>query len=952
MARFRPLIALLLAPLLLSLQPQAQSAPDAPVGKFEDLAALQNRIQEVVRKVRPAVVAVRMAGSSGSGCFISDDGWVATAGHVSGTAVGTKCTIITYGGQSLPAEVFGWHEKMDYGLIKADTGGKKVPFCELGESGKVKAGQWLIPMGHPLGPEPGRDAVVRAGRCLVPENARSMIVTDAPVISGDSGGPVFDLGGKIIAINQSIQTNNVSVNNVTPVDLYKELLPKFKNKEGFGNARGPQWGSGMREAPEGSLTGNEPREYQQAVEALQDRKLKRSCELFDKLLAPAKRPPEVLYNAACAYSLYAAELKDKEADAMAAKAVATLKRSVEAGWADLDHAEKDSDLDPLRQRKDYIEWLTWARRANAKPLIGLRVRSRSGIRIDDVSPNSPAEAAGLQVDDVIERVGMQKLENASDWVEWAIERGLTKDDELRISRKGKRVTASLMIPPFGAKVFGQGGAKIIELVEGGLAFNAGLRIGDIIEEVGEAKIGSTLDFANAMLNVPSTEEASLMVRRGYSKELIKFSYGTGDLGGGGSGGGVLPGPDWKQGNNLLKLWDSRLQSMAGVVFPIRQNGKQAAFATAISADGFMVTKASQLDAAQKIELLEGTTPFEAKLVARNDRFDVALLKAARKFARFIEFKASETGTEYPEIGTMLVTLDARGKALAHGFVALPPYDSDKIGGAPDPNSPFLGINARDVAGGAEVTTVTPDSPAAKGGLKVGDIVTAMNEQPVPDWTSLVAMIRGRKPDETITLTVKRGEESLSLQVTLVPRAQAMGQAAPSKGTGKPELGIFACRPKDKGVEVGGVKPGSPAELAGITSGELLLKVDGKDIRQQRDVDEAVKARKIGDTIVVVLQRDGKEVNVDIQLAEEDAPPPPPGGGRPNVKGPINDRCTHMGPVIQHDGVVLPNQQGSPIFDLSGKVVGFNIARADRTRTFALSSARMAVVIAELLSASK
>lgn len=186
----------------------------------------------------------------------------------------------------------------------------------------------------------------------------------------------------------------------------------------------------------------------------------------------------------------------------------------------------------------------------------------------------------------------------------------------------------------------------------------------------------------------------------------------------------------------------------------------------------------------------------------------------------------------------------------------------------------------------------------------------------------------------------------------MPRAQAMGQTAPSKGTGKPELGIFACRPKDTGVEVGGVKPGSPAELAGITSGEVLLKVDGKDIRQQRDVDEAVKARKIGDTIVVVLLRDGKEVNVDIQLAEEDAPPPPPGGGRPNVKGPINDRCTHMGPVIQHDGVVLPNQQGSPIFDLSGKVVGFNIARADRTRTFALSSARMAALIAELLQSGK
>ena len=79
-----------------------------------------------------------------------------------------------------------------------------------------------------------------------------------------------------------------------------------------------------------------------------------------------------------------------------------------------------------------------------------------------------------------------------------------------------------------------------------------------------------------------------------------------------------------------------------------------------------------------------------------------------------------------------------------------------------------------------------------------------------------------------------------------------------------------------------------------------------------------------------------------------APPPPPGGGRPNVKGPINDRYTHFSKVIQHDGVVLPSQQGSPVYDLDGNVIGLNIARADRTRTFALSSQRVATILDELL----
>ena len=124
-------------------------------------------------------------------------------------------------------------------------------------------------------------------------------------------------------------------------------------------------------------------------------------------------------------------------------------------------------------------------------------------------------------------------------------------------------------------------------------------------------------------------------------------------------------------------------------------------------------------------------------------------------------------------------------------------------------------------------------------------------------------------------------------------------------------------------------------------------MDDKEITDQRSLDDIIKGHKIGDSVSIVVLRDGKETSMDIELAEEDAPPPPPGNGRPNVKGPINDRYTHMGKVIQHDGVVLPSQQGSPVFDLRGNLVGFNIARADRTRTFALSAREIAKILAEL-----
>lgn len=945
----RVILALLLLLTLGATSYKTQSAPEKLAG-LEDYAKLEKVIQTVAERVRPAVVGVRMSRSSGSGCFISEDGWVATCGHVTGPKAGTPCRIVMHGGETLDAVTAGWHENMDYALIKADTKGKKVPFCELGESEKVKPGDWLIPMGHPLGPEGGRDAVVRAGRCLVPENARSMIVTDAPVISGDSGGPVFDLNGKIVAINQSIQTNNVHINNVTPVKLLKEILKDLKENKTFGNASGPSWGKGMREPAEGALKGNEIRTYQQAVKALQDRKLKRSCELFDELLKPEKRTNDVLYNAGCAYSLRSAELQGDEAEEMAKKAVAALQRSVEAGWRDMDHASRDPDLDALRDRDDFKQWMENGRKMTKRPAVGLIVRSMRGIRVDEVHPGSPAHAAGFEVNDVIERIDRDKIEKSKHWIERITELGISPDQEVKVSRGGKRTILHISIPPFGARVFGQGGARIMELQESGLAFNSGLRVDDVILKVGDTEIDGGLDFVNAMLMIDANSETILEVRRGYSREKIKFSYSTGDLGdGGGGSNGALPGPEWKQGDKLLELWTQLIaERAAGTVFPVKQKGKQVAFATAVSADGLLLTKASELVSDEDIELLDGTTPFKAEVQAKNNRYDLALLKADRKFKKFIDFAGGTISDEFPRIGTLLATVDAKGNATAHGFVALPPYDTDKMAGAPDPNSAFVGINARNAKdGGAEITSVTPDMPADKAGIKVGDVVVKMGEQQVANWAGLIAMIRGCGANDKVVFTVKRGDETLDLDVQLVPRAEALGEKKPTKGTGKPELGIFASRPLEKGVEIGAVKPGSPAELAGIGSGEILLKIDDTEITQQRDIDNLIKGKKIADRVSLVLLRDDKETTVEIELAEEDAPPPPPGGGRPNVKGPINDRHTHLGKVIQHDGVVLPSQQGSPVFDLRGNLVGLNIARADRTRTFALSAKQVGAILEEM-----
>lgn len=922
--------------------PLAQSATVQPVRAAADLAALQKRVEQVVAKARPTVVAIRMTGSSGSGCLISEDGWISTCGHVTGSRPGTKCRVILHGGEILDAETFGWHEDLDYALVKADTKGRKLPFSPLGDSTKLIAGEWLVAMGHPLGPEPGRDAVVRAGRCLAPDNGRGLVVMDAPVISGDSGGPVFNLAGEVVAINQSIQGNNVSINIVTPSVPFRDMLGDLKARKGFGNAQRPQWGRGTGRAQEGALNNNERRQYEDAMRALQDRDLKASCDAFDALLAAPRRPPEVLYNAACAYSLHSDKSKGKEKDALVQKALNALRRATEAGWADMDHAAEDTDLDPIRDHKDFKEWMAAGRRAGLRPVLGMTLRQAAGLRVDEVIPGSPAQRAGVQKGDIIERVGPEKIEGIGDWLTWAIQKGITESDTLRVVRAGKRVELAISMPSIGARVFGQGGGRILELVEGGLAFSAGLRVDDVIIKVGDTSCDGALEFVNAMMLAPANEEVLLEVKRGFGREKVKFSYSTGEVG----PAGVLPRDDWKQGAKLLALWDKLLADKAqGLVFPLRQKGKQVAFATVVRKDGLLLTKASQIDKTEKFELVDGTAGLEAAIVARSDRYDLALVKVARTFAREVVFDERP----FPLTGTLLATVDAKGRALAHGFVALPEYDSDRLIGEPDPNGPYMGIGARTAdSGGAEITTVTAGMPAAKGGLRVGDVVKKLGGQVIDDWPSMMAMIQSCRPDETITLEVQRGETRAELSITLMPRAQALGQQAPTKGTGKAELGISGSKPREGGLEIGFVRPGSPAELAGIATGEILLKFNGRPLPDQKALDAAVSALAVGDKVTLTLKRGSTVADVEVELAEQDAPPPPPGQGRPNVKGPVNTRYTYLGVVIQHDSVVLPSQQGSPIFDVQGNVIGINIARADRTRTFALSAQRVGPVLKELM----
>lgn len=202
---------------------------------LDDFRAIQARVEAVVQHVLPAVVAVSIREGpeveQGSGVIVSKDGYILTAGHVSGTPK-TSIRVIMSNNHAVDGFALGADTQIDSGMIKIDTQKYPAdyPSVPLGDSSHLRAGQWVIALGHPGGYQPGRPPVVRIGRVLKvpdprhgdPSRGRTeYIQTDCELIMGDSGGPVFDLDGRLVGINSRIG-QEVSSNIHVPINAFSQ----------------------------------------------------------------------------------------------------------------------------------------------------------------------------------------------------------------------------------------------------------------------------------------------------------------------------------------------------------------------------------------------------------------------------------------------------------------------------------------------------------------------------------------------------------------------------------------------------------------------------------------------------------------------------------------------------------------------------------------------------------
>jgi len=160
---------------------RATGEETAPLTKvpasIAEMKDFQKKVQEVTKKITPAVVGVQVGGASGSGVIINEEGIVLTAGHVSGKP-DQDVILIMPDGKRLKGKTLGANRKIDSGMIKITDKGGPWPHVEMGKSETLKKGQWVISLGHPNGYYEHRKPVLRVGR--IQNVTGDLIQTDSP----------------------------------------------------------------------------------------------------------------------------------------------------------------------------------------------------------------------------------------------------------------------------------------------------------------------------------------------------------------------------------------------------------------------------------------------------------------------------------------------------------------------------------------------------------------------------------------------------------------------------------------------------------------------------------------------------------------------------------------------------------------------------------------------------
>ena len=204
-------------------------------------------IADLAARVIPGVVSISVSATSGSdtgsGFFLSSDGYVLTNNHVvEAAATGGTITVSISTGKKYSAKIVGRDASYDLAVLKMDVTG--APTLQLGDSEKVQVGDAVIAIGSPLGLAgtvtsgiiSAKNRPVTTGTGNGESSFINALQTDAAINPGNSGGPLVDATGAVIGINSAIaslgssaggQSGSIGLGFAIPINQAKKTAEQL-----------------------------------------------------------------------------------------------------------------------------------------------------------------------------------------------------------------------------------------------------------------------------------------------------------------------------------------------------------------------------------------------------------------------------------------------------------------------------------------------------------------------------------------------------------------------------------------------------------------------------------------------------------------------------------------------------------------------------------------------------
>lgn len=214
----------------------------------DSLSAVFARVSEMVE---PSVVNIKVSEGddrliapregTGSGVLVNSAGFIITNRHVIYRA--SKITVKLADRTEYPAKVIGQDVETDLAVIKIEPS-RPLPTARMGDSDKLKVGDWVLAIGSPFGLEQTVTAGIISAKDRITESGstafQQFLQTDAAINPGNSGGPLVNLTGEIVGINTQIATSSGVYNGIgfalpssTAVEVYNQIIANGRVRRGY-----------------------------------------------------------------------------------------------------------------------------------------------------------------------------------------------------------------------------------------------------------------------------------------------------------------------------------------------------------------------------------------------------------------------------------------------------------------------------------------------------------------------------------------------------------------------------------------------------------------------------------------------------------------------------------------------------------------------------------------------